>query len=134
MNAGGLTASRALISNSSGNVAVSATTSTELGYVSGVTSKIQTQLNAKFASDNIQAGYVTVGDVGAGAEVNAVGTFAKAFSGTPILTSSILCVAGWAGYLVHHVKGLSSSGVTFCIKNSSTQTLSVIIYYIAVKK
>ena len=45
-----LTASRALISNSSGKVAVSATTSTELGYVNGVTSAIQTQLNGKQAS------------------------------------------------------------------------------------
>lgn len=42
-----LTASRALISNSSGKVAVSTTTSTELGYVHGVTSAIQTQLNGK---------------------------------------------------------------------------------------
>lgn len=42
-----LTASRALISNSSGKVAVSAVTSTELGYLDGVTSAIQTQLNAK---------------------------------------------------------------------------------------
>lgn len=40
-----LTASRALISNASGKVAVSSVTSTELGYLSGVTSAIQTQLN-----------------------------------------------------------------------------------------
>lgn len=40
-----LTASRALISNSSGKVAVSAVTSTELGYLDGVTSSVQTQLN-----------------------------------------------------------------------------------------
>jgi len=40
-----LTASRALISNSSGKVAVSAVTSTELGYLDGVTSSIQTQIN-----------------------------------------------------------------------------------------
>ena len=44
-----LTTSRALISNSSGKVAVSTTTSTELGYVHGVTSAIQTQLNGKQA-------------------------------------------------------------------------------------
>ena len=44
-----LTASRALISNSSGKVAVSAVTSTELGHLSGVTSAIQTQLNGKQA-------------------------------------------------------------------------------------
>lgn len=42
-----LTANRALISNGSGKVAVSAVTSTELGYLDGVTSNVQTQLNAK---------------------------------------------------------------------------------------
>lgn len=42
-----LTASRALVSNSSGKVAVSSVTETELGYVSGVTSAIQTQISAK---------------------------------------------------------------------------------------
>ena len=42
-----LTASRALVSNSSGKVAVSAVTSTELGYLDGVTSAVQTQLNSK---------------------------------------------------------------------------------------
>ena len=42
-----LTVSRALISNSSGKVAVSDITSTELGYLDGVTSKIQPQLNGK---------------------------------------------------------------------------------------
>lgn len=40
-----LTASRAVISNASGKVAVSTVTDTELGYVSGVTSAIQTQLD-----------------------------------------------------------------------------------------
>ena len=42
-----LTASRALVSNSSGKVAVSTVTSTELGYLDGVTSNVQTQLNSK---------------------------------------------------------------------------------------
>jgi hypothetical protein len=45
-----LTTDRALTSNGSGKVAVSAVTSTELGYVSGVTSAIQTQLDAKIAA------------------------------------------------------------------------------------
>jgi hypothetical protein len=48
-----LTASRALISNSSGKVAVSDVTSTELGYLDGVTSNVQTQLNAKAASSDL---------------------------------------------------------------------------------
>ena len=41
-----LTASRALTSNASGKVAVSAVTDTELGFLSGVTSAIQTQINS----------------------------------------------------------------------------------------
>lgn len=40
-----LTASRALVTGASSELAVSAVTATELGYVSGVTSAIQTQLN-----------------------------------------------------------------------------------------
>lgn len=41
-----LTASKALISNASGKIAVSSVTDTELGYLSGVTSAIQTQIDA----------------------------------------------------------------------------------------
>lgn len=45
-----LTASRALASNASGKVAVSAVTATELGHLAGVTSALQTQLDAKQAT------------------------------------------------------------------------------------
>lgn len=44
-----LAASRALVSDASGKVAVSAVTSTELGYLDGVTSNVQTQLDGKSA-------------------------------------------------------------------------------------
>jgi hypothetical protein len=59
-----LTASRALISNSSGKVAVSAVTSTELEYLDGVTSNIQPQLNTLAARvrvyyDGTPSGMVT---------------------------------------------------------------------------
>lgn len=47
LNITGLTASRALVTDGSKNLASSATTATEIGYVSGVTSAIQTQLDAK---------------------------------------------------------------------------------------
>lgn len=52
-----LTANRAVISNASGKVAVSNVTSTELGYLSGVTSAVQTQLNNKASTslDNLSA-------------------------------------------------------------------------------
>lgn len=52
-----LTASKALVSNASGKIDVSAVTSTELGYVSGVTSAIQTQLNSKAAAATSISGY-----------------------------------------------------------------------------
>jgi len=42
-----LTASRALVSDGSGDVSVSAVTSTEIGYLDGVSSNIQTQLDTK---------------------------------------------------------------------------------------
>jgi len=45
-----LTIDRALISDGSGKVAVSTITSTELGYLSGTTSNIQSQLNSKLAT------------------------------------------------------------------------------------
>ena len=67
-----LTANRALISNASGKVAVSLVTSTELSYLDGVTSNIQTQLNKKLESApvtsvNSKTGAVLLGasDVGA---------------------------------------------------------------------
>jgi hypothetical protein len=47
VEAAAITASRALASDANGIPVASATTATELGYVSGVTSSIQTQLNAK---------------------------------------------------------------------------------------
>lgn len=48
----GLTASRALVSDSSGHPAVSAVTSTELSRLDGVTSNVQTQLNGKAATNH----------------------------------------------------------------------------------
>ena len=54
-----VTASRALASNADGYVSATSVTSTELGYVSGVTSAIQTQLNGKVDEVN---GAVTTAD------------------------------------------------------------------------
>ena len=45
-----LSLNRALVSSSSGKVTSSSTTSTEIGYVHGVTSAIQTQLNNKITA------------------------------------------------------------------------------------
>jgi len=65
-----LTANRALISNGSGKVAVSTVTSTELGYLDGVTAAIQTQLNSKQAASTAAhvetASYAGTGVTGSG--------------------------------------------------------------------
>jgi hypothetical protein len=45
-----LTASKALVSDSSGKVAVSSVTDTEMGYLSGASSNIQVQLDSKISS------------------------------------------------------------------------------------
>lgn len=58
-----LTANRAVIANASGKVDVSPVTSTELGYVSGVTSALQTQLNAKQATISGAASTVTTSNL-----------------------------------------------------------------------
>lgn len=50
-----LTANRALVSSSGGKVAVSAVSATELGYLDGVTSNIQAQLNGKANTSALSA-------------------------------------------------------------------------------
>ena len=67
---------RALVSNSSGKVAVSNVTSTELGYLDGVTSNVQTQLDKK-----LEKAPVTSVDGETGAVVtNAVKTIAQSLT------------------------------------------------------
>ena len=58
-----LTANRALVSDASGKVAVSEVTSTELGYLDGVTSNIQTQLNGKLSTAPVTSVNSKTGDV-----------------------------------------------------------------------
>lgn len=72
-----LTTNRALASNGSGKVAVSSVTTTELGRLSGVTSSVQTQLDAKVPTTRTVNGHalsanvsVTKSDVGLGNVTN----------------------------------------------------------------
>tara|TARA_Y100001968_G_scaffold40873_1_gene31012 strand:- start:50 stop:1291 length:1242 start_codon:yes stop_codon:yes gene_type:complete len=72
-----LTASRALTSNGSGKVEVSAVTSTELGYLDGVTSAVQTQLDSKLSSSgNITTGGNIIipdsGNIGSTSDTDAI--------------------------------------------------------------
>lgn len=48
-----ITATRAVASDANGQLVASATTATELGYVNGVTSAIQTQLDAKYCPTSV---------------------------------------------------------------------------------
>lgn len=56
-----LTANRALVSNGSGKVAVSTVTDTVLGYMSGVTSGVQSQINGKMAQPTAVLGITAAG-------------------------------------------------------------------------
>ena len=72
-----LATGKALVSDANGKVAVSGVTSTELGYLSGVTSGVQSQLNGKVADTTKVNGHalssdvtVTKSDVGLGNVAN----------------------------------------------------------------
>lgn len=73
-------ASRALVSDSSGFIVASTATATEVGYLAGVTSSIQTQLNGKASSGN----FITAltGDATASGPGSATLTFATVNSNT----------------------------------------------------
>ena len=117
----GLTASRALVSNSSGQVAVSNVTSTELGYLDGVTSSIQTQLNGKASSSHTHnyAGSSSAGGAANSAvklqtarKINGV-----AFDGTKDITISKLTTvtftaSGWTGSAAPYTQTVDVSGIT----------------------
>ena len=56
-----LTNSRALVSDGSGDVSVSAVTATEIGHLDGVSSNVQTQLDAKASSSFAIAQAIALG-------------------------------------------------------------------------
>ena len=85
-----LTANRALVSDGNGKVAVSNVTSTELGYLDGVTSNVQTQLNKKLESApvtsvNAKTGAVVLSasDVGAVSTANVTQTLGTSTTKVP---------------------------------------------------
>lgn len=117
-----LTASRALVSDGSGFVSVSAVTSTELGYVSGVTSAIQTQIDGKVA----KAGDTMTGNLVLDnqselrlSELDANGSEYAAIKAPAALTASYTLTlpadAGTSGYVL----STNGSGVLSWVDNGS---------------
>lgn len=77
-----LTASCALVSNSSGKVAVSAVTSTELGYLDGVTSNVQTQLDSKQGNNDEIQGLRLIGGL------NSIGSMTQSVAINPSINGA----------------------------------------------
>lgn len=139
--ASAITGQRALASNASGLPVASATTDTELGYVSGVTSAIQTQLNAKQPTGN----YLTdlTGDVAATGPGSAAATIqsgavtnAKIASAAGIsldklaaLTASRAAVSDGSGFLSSSATTATEvgylSGVTSALQTQLDGKLSL---------
>ena len=97
ITASNLTASRALVSNASGKVAVSAVTATELGYLDGVTSAVQTQLDgkqAKITASGILKGGGS-GSVSAATAGTDYATPAQVNAAKPKATLVTLSASGW---------------------------------------
>lgn len=124
-----LTASRALVSNSSGKVAVSAVTSTELGYLDGVTSAIQTQLNGKEPTISLTASRALVSNSSGKVAVSAVTS--KELGYLDGVTSNIqtqlnnkaICT------LIASGKTLNSSNTTFTITGGANYSAYIIFGY-----
>jgi hypothetical protein len=128
-----ITASRALISDANGLPTHSATTSIELGYVSGVTSAIQTQLNAKtdtfttfstigtWASPAASTTYYAPIFGGIGIPLTAITTFLNAFT----FATKIV------GINVQHINNGGTQGsnqnVAIQLRNHTTSTSTQLI-------
>lgn len=73
ITANNLTANRAVVSDASGKVTASVVTSTELGYLDGVTSNVQTQLNGKAPTSHSHVSTNITGDASSVAVFDATG-------------------------------------------------------------
>jgi hypothetical protein len=125
-----LTTNRALVSNGSGKVDISTVTSTELGYLSGVSSNIQTQLNGKqsslgFTPENVANKKTTLTDnsdtyyptqkavktvIDAKQDTLVSGTNIKTVNGTSLLGSGNLVVDGLPSQAGKNGKYLKTDG------------------------
>lgn len=102
-----LTASRALVSDGSGKVAVSAVTSTELGYLDGVTSGIQGQLNGKQGTITGAASTITGSNLTANRALVSDGSGKVAVSA--VTSTELGYLDGLTGGIQWQINGLSNN-------------------------
>ena len=108
-----LTASRALVSDGSGKIAASAsTTATEVSYLAGVTSAIQTQIDSKLSISTAASTYLTISNAASTYLALSGGTLTGALSGTSATFSSSLIV-GSASILYGNVAIKSNSATSY---------------------
>lgn len=120
-----LTANRALISNGSGKVAVANVTSTELGYLDGVTSAVQTQLNncAKLNADNTFTGVNTFNESTTFAQPITIHKNGRAVD----IRASDGSLAGSLNVLSHNLNSKEVS--LYCFDATGTQNAYLAMYY-----
>lgn len=119
-----VTASRALVSDGAGAVSASGVTSTELGYVSGVSSPIQTQINSKAPTASPTfTGTVTV-PVGPGVmKASALGTVsASAITNSDVSAAAAIDVTKLATGTANQLLGANAAGTANEFKTLSTGT------------
>lgn len=130
----GLTASTALATDSSKNLVSSATTATELGYVNGVTSAIQTQLNARATTAGTLAQFASTTSAQlAGVISDETGSGALVFATSPVLVTPALgtpssgTLTSCTGLPISTgVSGLGSNVATFLATPSSANLLAAV--------
>ena len=123
-----LTASRLLVSDGNGDVSVSAVTSTEAGYLDTVSSNIQTQLNAKAASNYVPT-TITVADESSDTTCFPLFTTAatgdlgpKSASGLTFNASTDVLSGTFAGNITGNVTGNTSGTSGSTTGNAATAT------------
>ena len=124
-----LTASRALVSDGSGDVSVSAVTSTEVGYLDGVSSGIQTQLDGKASSSYVPT-TITIADESTDTTcfplfvTAATGDLGpKTASGLTFNSNTDVLSGTFSGGLTGNVTGNTSGSSGSCTGNAATATV-----------
>jgi len=123
-----LTASRALVSDGSGDVSVSAVTSTEIGYLDGVSSGIQTQLDGKASSTYVPT-TITIADESTDTTcfplfvTAATGDLGpKTASGLTFNSNTDVLSGTFSGDITGNVTGNASGSSGSCTGNAATAT------------